>query len=731
MALDSVEGRTAMHRSAVAFALVNLSVLATTSVALADHDLIDCACVPEYYVGERVVLLVDNANGSNLTAGSIGTVLCGTSAPGLYISWDDWSDGHDLNSWCGCQDGDDANDDSHWIVGCDNIEKYISGSPYTVDDNGPADFHTIGEAISYASNGDEIIVYDGTYYESGLNTNGKAITITGAVDADGIPTTIVDAQYLDSVFYFMTYETNSTVLRNLHFRNGTYIDDGGGVYIWNAEPYFDNCTFLGNTTSSNGGAVYMNNAYGVQFVDCTFIGNIASEYGAAISAEGDTWLGLIDCYFSGNNAGSGGGAIYLSECTYSTAVEGCTIIGNGAGAGAGLYAYGSPVDLRDTEFVDNDSGSIGGGAYIIYGNAYITGCRFDDNHSTMSGGGLYFYGNYYMEVVDTTFENNYAEDSGGGMFCGYWTSAVVTNCTFTNNAALYDGGGVYFDDNVNATLHGCTFTGGYAASGSGIYALDGGSITATSCTISSNDAIDYGGGVVISDVNSAEFNSCEFYGNTAIDVGGMYVYSTDTELTDCIFSGNLASGIAGGFYGSSGTSLMTGCTFRGNSAISADFTECKGGAMYNYFHDPTMIACTIEDNTSGTGGGIYSYWSDPVLDGCTVSSNVGKVCGGGMFAEDGVAWLASTTFCANQPDNIIGAWVDQGGNVLSATCEPPPGLCVGDVNADYDVDVLDLLYVIAVWNTDNPAGDINEDGWVDVMDLLEVIGNWGECGDAD
>ena len=44
----------------------------------------------------------------------------------------------------------------------------------------------------------------------------------------------------------------------------------------------------------------------------------------------------------------------------------------------------------------------------------------------------------------------------------------------------------------------------------------------------------------------------------------------------------------------------------------------------------------------------------------------------------------------------------------------PPGLCVGDVNADYDVDVLDLLYVIAVWNTDNPAGDINEDGWVDV-----------------
>ena len=40
---------------------------------------------------------------------------------------------------------------------------------------------------------------------------------------------------------------------------------------------------------------------------------------------------------------------------------------------------------------------------------------------------------------------------------------------------------------------------------------------------------------------------------------------------------------------------------------------------------------------------------------------------------------------------------------------------------------LDLLYVIAVWETDNPAGDINEDGWVDVNDLLEVISGWGAC----
>ena len=43
--------------------------------------------------------------------------------------------------------------------------------------------------------------------------------------------------------------------------------------------------------------------------------------------------------------------------------------------------------------------------------------------------------------------------------------------------------------------------------------------------------------------------------------------------------------------------------------------------------------------------------------------------------------------------------------------------------------MLDLLYVIAVWGTDNRAGDINGDGWVDVMDLLDVIGGWGGCNE--
>jgi hypothetical protein len=60
-------------------------------------------------------------------------------------------------------------------------------------------------------------------------------------------------------------------------------------------------------------------------------------------------------------------------------------------------------------------------------------------------------------------------------------------------------------------------------------------------------------------------------------------------------------------------------------------------------------------------------------------------------------------------------------------CDPPTS-CVGDINLDGTVDVLDLLQVIGNWGpcTSCPA-DIDGNAVVDVIDLLEVIANWGPC----
>ena len=47
---------------------------------------------------------------------------------------------------------------------------------WTVDDDGKADFSNIQDAIDVASDGDEIVVADGQYFEN-ITFSGKAVTV--------------------------------------------------------------------------------------------------------------------------------------------------------------------------------------------------------------------------------------------------------------------------------------------------------------------------------------------------------------------------------------------------------------------------------------------------------------------------------------------------------------------------------------------------------------------------
>jgi choice-of-anchor B domain-containing protein len=64
-------------------------------------------------------------------------------------------------------------------------------------------------------------------------------------------------------------------------------------------------------------------------------------------------------------------------------------------------------------------------------------------------------------------------------------------------------------------------------------------------------------------------------------------------------------------------------------------------------------------------------------------------------------------------------------SALECSSEPP---CPADVAGnDGQVDVNDLLAIIAAWNSTDPQFDIDNDGIVSVNDLLAVIGAWGDC----
>ena len=58
---------------------------------------------------------------------------------------------------------------------------------------------------------------------------------------------------------------------------------------------------------------------------------------------------------------------------------------------------------------------------------------------------------------------------------------------------------------------------------------------------------------------------------------------------------------------------------------------------------------------------------------------------------------------------------------------PEPVSCPADVSPDGQVNIQDLLLVIASWGGSGAEGDVDGDGAVDVADLLLIISSWGLC----
>jgi len=248
-------------------------------------------------------------------------------------------------------------------------------------------------------------------------------------------------------------------------------------------------------------------------------------------------------------------------------------------------------------------------------------------------------------------------------------------------------------------------------------------------TITNGHNSDNGGGMFNYD-SSPILTDCSFMNNTAPYGGGMYNNGSNSNptLTNCTFIGNSAD-YGGGMHNSSSSSpTLTDCTFTGNTANN------NGGGMYNVFDlsNLTLTYCTFTNNTAGnSGGGMFNNNNSPTLTNCTFESNSATNGGGGMFNyNNSNPTLTDTTVCGNTPDQIYSdedsdsGWVDGGGNTITDDCS----LCLADIALDDgQVNVHDLLSLIAVWGTTSPSADINFDGTVNVHDLLLLIAAWGAC----
>jgi len=263
---------------------------------------------------------------------------------------------------------------------------------WTVDDDGEADFDNIQAAIDAASDGDEIVVMSGTYTGTGsievINTHGKELWI----HANGY--VVINGEFSRRCILCDSGETNKTIFEDLFFQygysGGSTSVKGGGAYISQSSPQFNNCVFEECIATGEyftyGGAVFCEDSSAI-FNDCTFMFNVSEAnwiaYGGAIAATGDpqSELTINSCLFYFNVAsnldsmidlGAVGGAIY---CTTSMSITGSTF-------GVKMYGNATKSDIKSV-----------GGAIGFYGlentNSVLTinDCDFSYNYLLPSDGG--------------------------------------------------------------------------------------------------------------------------------------------------------------------------------------------------------------------------------------------------------------------------------------------------------------------------------------------------------
>jgi hypothetical protein len=126
----------------------------------------------------------------------------------------------------------------------------------------PSQYSDIQLAVRDCNDGDVIIVYPGTYFET-INFSGKNIVLTSTDpnDPEIVADTIIDADGDGSVVTFENGETSQAVLTGFTITGGfgTLNTDlnpevrilwGGGVYCLQASPTITNNVFTGNNAPS-------------------------------------------------------------------------------------------------------------------------------------------------------------------------------------------------------------------------------------------------------------------------------------------------------------------------------------------------------------------------------------------------------------------------------------------------------------------------------------------------
>jgi hypothetical protein len=395
----------------------------------------------------------------------------------------------------------------------------------------------------------------------------------------------------------------------------------------------------------------------------------------------------------GGSDGAGGGGLNVVSSAVSlidSAIIDCVVPSGGSGAGGGLSAVDSIIDLHGCVFARNraESSAVtpaevgfrvvarGGAIQALRSSVRAEGCMFDSNVAiatrsatwmeVSAAGGAICALNSYIDLSDCRFEGNQsmASASGFGPIARAFGGAIalsrdvgvganVDRCHFVGNVVSASSDNAYYGG-AGQALGGAISIGHYTATPGAAAAH-----SISRCAFVDQRAFkspQSGESQVIAEIARWE-------GETA-------------NVSDCAFSGSLATQFGGS---------VTACVWnRGGSESALSVSRA--------------IACELQ---VAFAAGPVSITETEVVRECPSCSPSG---------------ISSIRL-------IVGGDADANFDWIPDSCQ-----CIGDLNADGIVHGADLGELLLNWG---PAvsghADLNSDGAVDGLDLAIVLGTWGPC----
>jgi len=546
------------------------------------------------------------------------------------------------------------------------LSSFSSALIITVDDDAPADFSKIQDAINDADDGDTVLVAQGHYYEN-IDFWGKAITLISSDPCDPctVADTIIDANGDGIVVSFHNNESEGSVLSGFTITGG-HAKYGAGICCWsNCSPIISYCVITENHS-----------------------GDISDSRGAGIYCQNSN-PNLSNCIISGNSTRSGGGGM----CNYSFSnptLTNCTFTTNSASDGAGMFNLSSYPTLTNCTFCENY-----GIGMLNYNSSSPTlvNCSFNGN----SWVGMYNWDNSNPNLISCNFIGN-INVNGQGMF-NCESSPTLINCTFSSNSADTGGGGM-LNESSNPTLTNCIFTGNSSSScGGGMCNLYSSSPTLTNCNFISNSADNSGGGMYNSD-GLPYLTNCNFISNSSLDYdgGGMYNFGCSPIVTNCSFDGNSANNSGGGMHNYHNSSpTITNSIFIGNKVVNG----YGGGICCEDNSGPVIRNCTISGNQAATGaGGIdLGDFCDAMITNNIISHSYS---GNGIYVLYSNPVVTYNNVYGNA-DGDYGGWASAGeGDISVDPCFVDPGSWQDPCNTP--TDPTDDIWVSGDYHLKSAAG---------------------------